>query len=344
MRGGRPLRFLGLVIGGWVTLRTIALWPPAPAPVAPVRSAGPVRALAPAVAMPPIVSPRRVPRLRGATRPRRPPVAMRGWGPATQAPGMPVVSVAAPPPPAPPPPAPPSPAPPSPAPPSPAPPPGVADGSRRQRPRAAPRWHGSAWLIARGGATGARYGGQLGGSQAGTRVTYTLDRPARLAVAARLSGALGGRDTEFALGLDWQPTRAPIHLIAEHRVALDRGRGGPALMLVGGLGPRRLGAGVVATGYAQVGVIARDGIERFADGALRLSHPLATHRMVQIDIGLAAWGGAQRGAARADLGPSLGVAVPVGGKNLRLTADWRRRVAGDAAPGSGPALTIGTDF
>ncbi|WP_204317143.1 hypothetical protein, partial [Klebsiella aerogenes] len=29
---------------------------------------------------------------------------------------------------------------------------------------------------------------------------------------------------------------------------------------------------------------------------------------------------------------------------LRIALDWRQRVAGEARPGSGPALTLGADF
>jgi hypothetical protein len=32
------------------------------------------------------------------------------------------------------------------------------------------------------------------------------------------------------------------------------------------------------------------------------------------------------------------------GASLRIEADWRFRVAGSAAPGSGPALTLAVDF
>ncbi|MBS0285465.1 MAG: hypothetical protein JSS15_13700, partial [Proteobacteria bacterium] len=58
---------------------------------------------------------------------------------------------------------------------------------------------------------------------------------------------------------------------------------------------------------------------------------------------LGAWGGAQRGAARLDVGPAAGVAVPAA-MPLRISLEWRQRIAGDARPGSGPALSIGADF
>ncbi|MDQ2891489.1 MAG: hypothetical protein M3R64_00165, partial [Pseudomonadota bacterium] len=63
-----------------------------------------------------------------------------------------------------------------------------------------------------------------------------------------------------------------------------------------------------------------------------------------VDVGVGAWGGAQRGASRLDIGPSAGMVIPVGGTAVRVTLDWRHRIAGSAAPGSGPALSIGSDF
>jgi hypothetical protein len=97
-------------------------------------------------------------------------------------------------------------------------------------------------------------------------------------------------------------------------------------------------------GYAQGGGIARDGIEGYVDGAMRISYPLARLGPARIDLGLGAWGAAQRGASRVDAGPWLSTALPVAGRSLRLSLEWRQRLAGRATPSSGPALTIGTDF
>ena len=44
---------------------------------------------------------------------------------------------------------------------------------------------------------------------------------------------------------------------------------------------------------------------------------------------------------RVDVGPR--VSMPVG-RGMRVHVDWRQRVAGSAAPGSGPALTLAADF
>jgi len=93
-------------------------------------------------------------------------------------------------------------------------------------------------------------------------------------------------------------------------------------------------------------MIARHGTsaEGFTDGAVRLSRPVMERGATRLDLGLGLWGGVQRGAGRLDLGPSLALIVPAGERRLRFTLDWRQQVAGNAAPGSGPALSVGTDF
>jgi hypothetical protein len=165
-----------------------------------------------------------------------------------------------------------------------------------------------------------------------------------VALAARIAAPLRGRGAEVGLGLDWQPTALPLHLIAEQRVPIGRGRGGPALMIVGGVDPRPLVAGFRLEAYGQAGAIARGGVERFADGAVRVTRPVATVGAIRIDLGLGGWGGAQRGVSRLDVGPGVALLLPVERRAVRVTLDWRQRIAGNARPGSGPALSIGGDF
>ncbi len=199
-------------------------------------------------------------------------------------------------------------------------------------------------MLARGGPSGTLSGGQLGASQAGVRLTYALDAARRVAIAARLATPLSGRGKEAAIGLDWKPTRLPFHLIAEQRFVLDGGKGGPTIGIIGGYGPGLVAPGVRVEAYGQAGAIARGGVEGFVDAAARATHPLVDRGPVRIDIGAGVWGSAQKGAARFDLGPTIGAVVPVGRRTIRLSADWRERIAGDARPGSGPAFTIGSDF
>jgi hypothetical protein len=206
------------------------------------------------------------------------------------------------------------------------------------------RLAGSVWFIGRNGSAPGVAGSQLGASQAGVRTTYALGDNRRLALAARVSAPVSGRGKEAAVGIDWQPTRVPVHVLAERRLALDGGPGGTMVGIVGGFGPKAVAPGLHLEGYGQAGVILREQVEGFGDGAVRASHPLRSIGAIRIDIGAGIWGGAQRGAARLDIGPSAGIVVPVGRGAVRVTTDWRQRIAGDARPDSGPALSLGTNF
>ena len=57
-----------------------------------------------------------------------------------------------------------------------------------------------------------------------------------------------------------------------------------------------------------------------------------------------AWGGAQRGATRLDLGPTASATLTTGRTTLRGSVDYRLRVAGDAVPGDGLAVTLAASF
>lgn len=341
---GRPLRFLAVLAGGWVTLRAAMLWngtagPGLPPPRVPSMPARPPIAFA---ARPGFPSAQRVASTQQAIGPRRPVFAALGasplagrvpdpkrvalallglsrFGESEETAGLPAPIL-----------------------------PGVPQGMpARGEPAGTARFSGSFWLVARGGSGGIApgvVGGQLGGSQAGLRVAWVLNRRHRVALAARVTGPLHGNGRELALGAEWQPTRLPVRLVAEQRIALDGGLGGPALGVVGGVGPLALGHGFRLEAYGQAGAIRRATTDLYADGAVRVAHPVATLGPARLDLGAGAWGGAQRGAARLDLGPSLTLALPVAGQPLRLSLDYRARVAGDARPGSGPALTLGADF
>ncbi len=86
-----------------------------------------------------------------------------------------------------------------------------------------------------------------------------------------------------------------------------------------------------------------------ADGQASLTRELPfagrlSKDAVRISIGAGAWGGAQKDAQRLDVGPTLRADVGIGGFPARLSVDWRARVAGDAAPGSGVAATLSAGF
>jgi hypothetical protein len=334
-----PLRFLALLLAGWTGLRAAWLAPggwalpaeaggtartkgPRPAAVASSRAARPVaRPLQPGVLE---IAPVRTPS-RGARAPRPlprrlapPPPARPPWRTLAfqlRPQGPPARRSA------------------------------IAAGRAAAPPTAATsRWSFSAWsFLRRGGGAALAPGGTLGGSQAGAVARFRLNRdPARpLAAALRLSSPVRRpAGAEAALGIDWRPSRRlPLHLLAERRQALGReGRSAFALTLHGGVSDAPL-AGLRVEAYAQAGIVGTRSRDLFGDGALRLSVPLGRLR-----LGAGAWASAQPGIARLDLGPQALLRLPLAGRNVAVAADWRFRAAGNARPGSGPALTLSTDF
>ncbi|HEX8261462.1 MAG TPA: hypothetical protein VF547_01160, partial [Allosphingosinicella sp.] len=166
------------------------------------------------------------------------------------------------------------------------------------RAAAASRWSFAAWSYLReGNSAPLAAGGLLGGSQAGLRLGYRLNRDeARpLALTARLSTPLRRPAAEASLGLDWQPLRRlPVHLLGERRQRLGgEGRSAFALTVHGGLSDAPLGR-LRIDAYAQAGIVGLRSADRFGDGALRLSLPLGG----RVRAGLGAWAAAQPGAAR----------------------------------------------
>ncbi|MGK6353975.1 hypothetical protein ACMGDH_01960 [Sphingomonas sp. DT-207] len=207
------------------------------------------------------------------------------------------------------------------------------------------RWSASAWAAFRPGQGigAAPGGGQLGGSQAGVRLAYMLDADARVAAFARFTAPLSTRGREVSFGLEWQPGSAPVRIVAEQRFAIDGGGSGPGLGAIAGV-DATLAHGFRLESYGQAGVIRRRRIEPYVDGAARATRDVIEAAGVRLALGGGAWGGAQRDVTRLDLGPSATLALPVAGQTIRVALDWRQRVAGNARPGSGPALTVGSDF
>lgn len=326
-RGGRPLRFLGATLGGWVVLRAGMLWPTIESPrdlnrlFAPPAAAA-IRAPLIVIAVPPrakrssaIAAAGVAPMIPGGATRRV--AADRAVAVLAEVETVSVGQDAAlgragaiPPP-------------------------------LRPTPADAPgRLTTSAWAIVREGVATGLPGSQLGGSQAGVRVAYALGGSRQLALSARVSAPLAGRGGEAAIGVEFRPAHLPFRIIAEQRLALDGGRGGQALYAVGGTASVPVAAGFRFEGYAQGGVVVRGRALGFADGAARLTRPVTR----TFDIGGGAWAGVQPGVARVDVGPTVGVALPVARRRIRVSLDWRQRVGGRARPGSGPALSIGSDF
>lgn len=208
------------------------------------------------------------------------------------------------------------------------------------------RWSGSAWAFLRGGGRATMLSpGQVGGGQAGARILYRIDR--HLSAAARISTAIGGaRQTEAAAGLDWKPVDGlPIHLMAERRIAIDRGgRNALTMGAAGGVDDVRIASGWRLDAYGEAGVVGVHRRDLYADGAARIARSIALGGGKSIALGGGVWGAAQPGASRLDIGPSIVIRLPVERRTVAVALDWRERVLGHARPGSGLALTVATDF
>jgi hypothetical protein len=165
----------------------------------------------------------------------------------------------------------------------------------------------------------------------------------RLFLSGRFYSPLSDAEgAEAALGVEWQPVRTvPVRLLAERRQAVGRdGRSAFALLAHGGVSEQPLVGAVTLDAYVQAGLVGLKSRDGFADGAVRLAAPVAG----DVSVGIGVWGAVQPGVSRVDLGPNLSYRLPAFGDRIRVSADWRVRVAGDARPGSGPALTLSTDF
>jgi hypothetical protein len=193
----------------------------------------------------------------------------------------------------------------------------------------------------------AAVGSSYGRSQAGGVLRYRLAPTSghRPAAYARVSRALSGpSETELAAGLSARPfARIPVSLAAELRVtdrSLDR-EVRPAAFAVTELPPLSLPRGLRAETYLQAGYVGGRFATAFVDGQARLDAGFAKlGRGGEVRLGAGAWGGAQKGAARLDVGPGATVGFGLGKAWSRVALDYRIRLAGHASPRIGPALTI----
>ena len=189
-----------------------------------------------------------------------------------------------------------------------------------------------------------------GASQAGVVLRYRLSMGGhRLTAYTRLASALGGsRQREAAAGLSARPLpRLPVIAAVELRVQNDRAgtRHRPVASVITQLPPIPLPEDLRAEVYVQAGYAAGKDPTPFADGQIRLDRRTGGMGGAELRLGLGAWGGAQRGAARLDIGPAAAAQLPLGRRgSARVALDWRFRVAGNAAPASGPAITLSTGF
>jgi hypothetical protein len=182
-------------------------------------------------------------------------------------------------------------------------------------------------------------GGSLGASQAGARLMYNFNR--QIAATLRSSSDVGRRGGEVAAGMRIQPIAGlPLWIDAERRQRLGRyggGRSAFALFFEAGVYDRPMPLHFLLDGYLQGGVVGLRSRDKFIDGAVTLTRPVYKN----FSAGVGVWGGAQPGLYRVDAGPRVTMRVR---RNVKVHFDWRQRLAGNAQPGSGPAVTLAGDF
>ena len=118
----------------------------------------------------------------------------------------------------------------------------------------------------------------------------------------------------------------------------------PAAFATTGLPRQDVAPGVEGEAYLQAGYVGGDFETGFVDGKATLEAPLLRRDGGRIAVGAGAWGGAQRDASRFDIGPTASVSLTTGTASLRASIDYRFRVAGDAIPDDGLAVTLSASF
>ena len=210
-------------------------------------------------------------------------------------------------------------------------------------------WSVSGWLFLRQGSASApgpiAAGGELGGSQAGMRIAYGFGDQGRARAFARATIATDRPDQrEVALGLAFAPVaRLPVDIAIEQRLAVGReGRTALAATVGGGVSDVALPGGFRLEAYGQAGVVGVHRRDGFAEAAVVVDHAVGPDAPLR--LGTLAAAAAQPGASRVDVGPRLTLRLPDVGRGGRIAVDWRQRVAGEARPASGLAVTLAADF
>jgi hypothetical protein len=221
------------------------------------------------------------------------------------------------------------------------------------------RWSGQAFALLREAgpdpAAGIATGPVLGASQSGLGIAYTpgplaqrpLSLTARVNAATDARGRTDPRTVQAAFGVRWQATPA-LALSAERLVGLGELAVDDWLVRLSGGASRSFqarGIRLTADAYGEASLLGNG--DMVAAGQTRLLAPLTESR-VALAAGLGSWGSLQTTGAgtigRLDLGPSAVMRLSQGRFGLEVQADYRQRIAGNAEPGSGPTVTLSTNF
>lgn len=225
---------------------------------------------------------------------------------------------------------------------------------RKELKRLRQRLTGEAYAVLRDdGPVGLGVNPVLGGGQSSAWIAFTPHplgkRPVSIVLRSIIatSGGFGAssagtRSSQIALGAKWQVL--PMLSISGERLFAVRhvGRSAWTVRLAGGLA-HQFGP-VLADVYGEAGVVGFGHFDPFAgvQGRAVVPFDLAPLR---IEPGVGLWSGYQHAGTavgRFDLGPTVSVAWDRW--NIRASADYRLKVAGNARPGSGPAVTATAAF
>lgn len=199
----------------------------------------------------------------------------------------------------------------------------------------------STWAMLRDqpGAQGLASGGTLGGSQAGARLLWKFNP--HLAASLRTSAPINSqRGGEVALGARYQPLVGwPVAFTLERRQSIGRYGGRNAFAAFGEAGLYGYAMPWESTldAYLQAGIVGAKQRDWFVDGSAALTRPVWRN----FSAGFGVWGGAQPGLSRLDVGPRASMRV---NNKVRVHLDYRQKVLGNAAPGSGGVVTLAGDF
>ena len=215
------------------------------------------------------------------------------------------------------------------------------------------RWSFDAWAFWREDTTTPITSGRpsYGRSQAGGILRYRPWPGSRWqpAIHLRTSWALdGAREREVALGASARPLPSvPVAIAAEARY-FDGSQGSevrPAAYAVTQMPPAELPLGLRGEVYAAGGYVGGRNATAFVDGQARVDRRvIGLTDNAEFRLGAGTWGGAQAEGGRLDVGPTASLPFSLGRISGRASADYRLRVAGDAEPASGPAITVSIGF
>jgi hypothetical protein len=209
---------------------------------------------------------------------------------------------------------------------------------------------GSFWVMSRGQAgTASADASQLANSQIGIRTLIPiLGDNRKLAISAnlRISAPLNSQGQELGVGvlLSSHLGGQPVGLIVERRQSLDHSeRPSVAVVATTGISDVPLGKHFGIDGYVQAGGVKGRTTIGFIGGQASLERKWRTNK-VDVGTGVGLWGDVQGRTRRLDVGPQISLFNRHGSIPMRLSAQWRFRIAGDAKPDSGPAIVVAADF